>query len=136
MPLYDFRCSQGHRFERFVSLRDFAVPQLCSCGVEAQRLLSAPMVLADLPGYVSPTTGRWIEGRVARREDLRVSGCRPYEQGEREAAEARRVAGDAALDRSVEETVEREFERMPVRKRERLAAELECGMDVEVTRRS
>ncbi len=42
MPLYDFRCSEGHRFERFVALAEFASPQACECGAPSRRVLSAP----------------------------------------------------------------------------------------------
>jgi hypothetical protein len=45
-------------------------------------------VQPDIPGYVSPVTGKWIEGRKARREDLRATGSRPYEGRAAEEAEA------------------------------------------------
>lgn len=48
----------------------------------------APTVWGDLPGYESPATGLWVEGRVARREDLKRSGCRPWEGISAEKAEA------------------------------------------------
>lgn len=48
----------------------------------------APTVFGDLPGYESPATGQWIEGRKARREDLKASGCRPWEGMQAERAEA------------------------------------------------
>lgn len=47
MPLYDWRCDEGHRFERFVLLRDFSQRQSCDCGADARRLISAPMVVSD-----------------------------------------------------------------------------------------
>lgn len=34
-----------------------------------------PCIWPDTQGYRSPVTGRWIEGRAARREDLRRHGC-------------------------------------------------------------
>ena len=34
-----------------------------------------PMVIGDTPGYQSPVTGEWIEGRRARRYDLQKHGC-------------------------------------------------------------
>ena len=40
----------------------------------------APMVWNDLPGYMSPCDSGWIEGRAARREDLKRHGC--YEAGD------------------------------------------------------
>ena len=34
-----------------------------------------PFYTPDTPGYESPITGEWIEGRMARREDLKKHGC-------------------------------------------------------------
>jgi putative FmdB family regulatory protein len=48
MPLYDFKCGEGHKFERFVPLSDFASPQRCECGAPSQRLVSAPAVISDV----------------------------------------------------------------------------------------
>lgn len=54
MPLYDFICGGGHRFERMVRLSDFEAPQLCECGEGAQRQVSAPRILSD---YIEPCRG-------------------------------------------------------------------------------
>ena len=48
----------------------------------------APAIWDDLPGYESPATGLWVEGRRARREDLKRSRCRPYEGRDQELKEA------------------------------------------------
>jgi hypothetical protein len=34
-----------------------------------------PMTFGDLPGYASPITGEWIDGRRARRYDMEKHGC-------------------------------------------------------------
>lgn len=34
-----------------------------------------PQVLSDTPEYISPVTGKPVDGRAARREDLKRSGC-------------------------------------------------------------
>jgi putative FmdB family regulatory protein len=47
MPLYDFECGVGHRFERMVRLAAFADPQACACGASAVRLLSRPRIHSD-----------------------------------------------------------------------------------------
>ena len=47
-------------------------------------------VHGDLPGYESPIDGKWIEGKKARREDLKRSGSRPYEGREAEMQEVRK----------------------------------------------
>lgn len=37
--------------------------------------LATPMVMSDTPGYRSPVTGEWIEGRRARKYDLEKHNC-------------------------------------------------------------
>jgi len=54
MPLYDFRCGEGHQFERAVPLARFADIQECDCGTVAQRIISAPRVRSD---FIEPTRG-------------------------------------------------------------------------------
>jgi hypothetical protein len=59
----------------------------------------------DIPGYVSPVTGQWIEGRKARREDLRRTGSRPYEGRVAEEAEAAKYR--AEQERKTDQLAER-----------------------------
>jgi hypothetical protein len=54
MPLYDLRCDEGHRFERFIPLARFDDRQTCECGAGAERMLCAPRVVADT---IEPTLG-------------------------------------------------------------------------------
>lgn len=89
--------------------------------------------MVELPSYQSPITGKWIDGRVARRNDLAASGCVEYDPGMRKEQEKRFAQEDAALDRKVDEHVEKSIHEMPTRKREKLAEELE-HFDVGVTR--
>jgi hypothetical protein len=76
----------------------------------ARRPRALHFIQGDLPGYESPITGQWIEGRKARREDLRRHNCRPWEgldQEKREAAKAQaenEARQAAAVDRRVEQT--------------------------------
>lgn len=69
----------------------------------------APLVFGDTPGYQSPVTGLWVDGRVQRKEDLKRSGCRPWEgldQEKKEAARHQTYAAErqeAALTKSVSE---------------------------------
>lgn len=105
MPIYEFRCSvcpETMTEYRGISTRDDAAT--CRCGESMKRMISAPMIMTDLPGYESPVTGKWIEGRKARLEDLRRTGSRPYEGFEQEKKEADRQRAyqeheqDVALD--------------------------------------
>lgn len=51
--------------------------------VRAKRsAVAMPYVNGDLPPYPSPVTGKIIEGRAARREDLARSGCREVDPSE------------------------------------------------------
>ena len=44
--------------------------------------LPFPYIRGDLPPYRSPVTGKIIEGRAARREDLARTGCREVDPSE------------------------------------------------------
>jgi len=41
MPTYEYRCPQGHEFEKFQRMSDQPVATCPECGAEAERLLSA-----------------------------------------------------------------------------------------------
>lgn len=134
MPLYEYKCAKGHKFDRFLKLADWDSKQVCECGSEAIKQLSAPAVQVDFPAYVSPGTGKYITSRTQRREDLKASGCVEYEPSMVEHQRKRHEAEDAALDKVVDEHVEKTIYEMPTAQRERLVSELESGMDVQVTR--
>ena len=40
MPTYEYRCPQGHEFERFQRMTDPPVSECPECGQEAERILS------------------------------------------------------------------------------------------------
>lgn len=44
--------------------------------------LQCPQIRGDLPTYISPVTGKPVDGRAARREDLARSGCREVDPSE------------------------------------------------------
>jgi hypothetical protein len=50
----------------------------------AERASSLPMpyIRGDIPAYVSPVTGKIVEGRAARRDDLARAGCREVDPSE------------------------------------------------------
>jgi len=80
----------------------------------------APLVFGDLPSYRSPVNGQWIDGRVARREDLKRTGCRPWEgleQERKEAARQERYAHER-LDASLTTAAGEALYQLPPSKRE------------------
>ena len=134
MPLYDFKCDKGHKFDRFLKLADCTNPQTCECGAEAHKQLSAPMFSVDFPAYQSPTSGKWITSKTQRREDLKASGCVEYEPSMVAEQQRRHAYEDAKIDKQVDEHVEKTIYEMPTVQREKLVAELEGGIDVAVER--
>ena len=88
MPLYEYECRAcNHRVTEFRQVDQRHDAPECH-GRAMAIVICAPSVVADLPGYQSPTTGKWIEGRAARREDLKASNARPWEGFAAEKAEA------------------------------------------------
>ena len=133
MPLYEFACDKGHKFDRFLKLKDYDQAQTCECGAQATKQLSAPMFSVDFPAYQSPASGKWITSRAERKADMKATGCVDYEPSLKAEQERRYAAEDAALEKQVDEHIEKEIINMPVEKRERLAAEVE-NLDIAVTR--
>lgn len=78
-----------------------------------------PLIVPDLPGYQSPVTGLWVEGRKQRREDLKRTNSRPWEGREQEQKEAarQRAYADQAHDRRIEEAVRKTYHQLPPEKR-------------------
>ena len=107
MPVYEYRCNGqcGRKFDRVLKLADYLAPQEC-CGLIAQKVISKPAVFADIPGYESPATGKWVEGRKARHEDLKSSGCVPFEPGMREANARKREVAEKQEERVYEAAVQ------------------------------
>ncbi len=44
MPVYDYRCEKGHRFEAIQSMSDKPLKKCEECGAPAQRVLHAPAI--------------------------------------------------------------------------------------------
>jgi hypothetical protein len=137
MPLYDIQCKAGHRSERHIKIENFSDPIICDCGEVASRCISAPRIVwggIDY-SYDCPVTGKHITTKHAHEENLKRHGCRVLEGGEREYNQRQRAAEEAAFDRKVEESVERQIETMPSEKREQLAKELSTGVDAVIERK-
>lgn len=134
MPMYEYRCPMGHKFTRIRKVAEMKQTETCDCGLPGSKLLSAPMVKGDYPGYSCPVTGKWIEGRRAHEENLAKHGCRVLESGETEEFKRRREEDERALDAKVEATAEEFVEKLDSRKREQLGREIQSGLDVTVVR--
>lgn len=129
MPLHDFMCERGHVTEELVAQ---GVDQItCACYLPAHKVfLTPPMgfVQRDIC-YDSPIDGRPITTKQARLDDLARHGCIEYDPEMKKDQAARIAREEAALEAAVDQTVDREIAQMPARKREKLEAEMQGGMD-------
>lgn len=109
MPLYEYKCPEHGVFDTYGMMATSGDPAPCpGCGqLSPKHFSSAPRVFGDYPGYVSPASGKWIEGRKARERDFAETGTRPYEIGEWKTNVRRQEEAAKELDNSVDEAVER-----------------------------
>lgn len=118
MPMYGCICPKCGKYEtiyRAIASRD-DTPE--HCGEKMQRIVEAPSVQVDIGGYTSPIDGRWIEGKAARREDLKRNNCRPWEgmAEEKKAAIERSKAADKDFEKGVEAAAYNTFNNMSAEK--------------------
>lgn len=136
MPIYEFLCTKGHKFDRFLKLSDYEQPQICKCGEQSIKQLSTPAFSIDatnFTAYQSPASGKWITSKKERRDDMKETGCVDYEPSLKVEQEKRYASEDAALDKKIEEHVESEIYNMPTKKREKFVSEVE-NLDIAITR--
>jgi hypothetical protein len=90
MPIYEARCETCGRHEDYHRpVANYMDTPMC-CGQKMQKVLSAPSFIVDIPAYVSPVSGKVINSRAQRRDDLERANARPWEGFEQEQKEAKR----------------------------------------------
>lgn len=68
MPLYEYKCSEGHVTEHITKLADRLLPVVCECGNLAHYTISAPNV--RLEGITGAFPGAYDKWEKMRREKL------------------------------------------------------------------
>ena len=58
MPIYEYRCENGHEFEAFQSMSEEPISRCMECGAAAQRVLSAPAVHFKGSGFYTTDSAR------------------------------------------------------------------------------
>lgn len=127
MPIYDYKCPKGHEFDRFLALKDYTKEQTCECGLFARKVIKPTMINCDMQNwdaYKSPCSGKLITSYKQRKEDMEKHGCVDYDSGVRQDGINNQKRIDAKIEKSVDETVEKAFDAMPLRKKEKLETEL------------
>ena len=140
MPIYIYRCPEGHVSEDFMPMSRHCPIIICQqCGMSACQVITAPLLVkvAQDVSYDSPIDGAPITSWAAREEDLKRSHCRPYDPEMKTDYTNRLKQEDAALDRSIEAHAEAVTEKMTTAQRGKLYSELtEQGTTAEIVRTS
>jgi putative FmdB family regulatory protein len=57
MPIYEYKCDEGHVFEAFQSINDEALDTCTECGAPARRVLNAPAIHFKGSGFYTTDYG-------------------------------------------------------------------------------
>jgi hypothetical protein len=131
VPRHDYFCRPCNEVEeRYTPVNELHMTQRCHCGSVMERVfLRAPMGLVQPDVcYASPVDGRPITNKHEHLEELARTDTVVYEPGIKQDQDRNERRRSMALERSIDETVEREVALMPAAKREKLAAELQGGL--------
>jgi hypothetical protein len=118
-PLYSYGCETcGKEEDAFRSIDQRHNGPVC-CHRKMRLEIRPSYVQPDLPGYQSPVTGKWVEGKKARRDDLARTGSRPWEGMAAEKAEAARHKkyNEQKSDKRLDEAVRHAYHQLPPSKR-------------------
>lgn len=76
MPIYEYRCRDGHMTDEYRTVEDRHLPVACRvCGQHAAKIISRiGHAVPDIAGYRSVVTGQWIGSRSTHRAHLRQHG--------------------------------------------------------------
>lgn len=112
MPVYEAKCNQCGALREYIRpVAQYDDTPMC-CGEKTEKvILSSPMAVMDIQPYQSPVTGKWIDSRKQRNEDMKRNSCRPWEGIEQEKKEARRARQyeDQALAKQVDKWIKEDF---------------------------
>ena len=112
MPVYESICHECEKVHEYYQTADKYRETPFCCGIQTEKvILTAPYGQVDIPAYVSPVSGKWINSRRERVEDLKRTNSRPWEGMEQEQKEAARRAKyeeekqDKKLEAAIEQTI-------------------------------
>lgn len=126
MPLYEYECrvcyAHTDTFNSIVNRRK--APTCKDCGSATRLVISAVMGCVKFPAaagqeYISPTSGKAITTERARRDDLKRTGCRPYEgfEAEKKEADKSRKEQEKKSDAKLEESTRRAYHQLSPKQR-------------------
>jgi putative FmdB family regulatory protein len=95
MPLYDYRCENGHTFEVMQRMSDPPVAECEECGASVQRVLHPPAVHFKGSGFYTTDYGRKKSGTASdssssdSKPDSKASDSKPSDSGSAKKAETK-----------------------------------------------
>ena len=138
MPTYSYKCDHcGYKFELIERMRDHKnVTECIMCKSEAKQVILTPPLAFVAPEcvYESPIDGTVITNRKQRIEDMARNNCMEYDPGMRQDYDRRQKESDLALDKAVDETVDKALETMPSDQKQQFLTGIANGLTAEPTR--
>ena len=107
MPMYRARCiacSEQTDFFRKIAERD-SLPN-CACGGNYERILTPTFLAPDIEPYISPASGKLINSRTDRRDDLKAGGYIEWEPGIKEQVAKNRERNQKQIDAEISNQVD------------------------------
>jgi len=125
-PIYEYCCGNQHLFERYLSFQDYSLPQVCECGRLGERIISAPILVVAQPNvcYDSPIDGTPITSMAQRRQDMDKHNCQDYDPMMKQDYMARIADSEKALEKQVDEHVDKIWEKLPTAVKGKMASEV------------
>lgn len=128
MPVYQYKCTEHGVFERYMkSIEHRSIAECPTCKAESRQIITSVSVHIprtmrwDFDPYQSPASGNVITSQKQRQADFANTGTMEWEPGMRQDKEREIKESEQALDKAIEETVEREIENMSGEDRAALA---------------
>lgn len=131
MPMYEYECKCGNAvdFHNTMDQRRTHAPVCAPCNKQMHIVISACMGVVRFPAaggheYISPTSGKAITTQRARIDDLKRSGCRPWEGMASETRQAASVRAhqEKKDDSKLHDSVARAYHQLSPEKRRHLQA--------------
>lgn len=139
MPTYVYKCPKptcGKVYERFHKIADYDKPTACVCGEIGVKQITPVLgfVQPNYEAYRCPVTGKVVDGKKKHLENLKQTGCRLLEPGEKDQMLVTKAKAEEAFDKAVESIVDQAISELPFEKKETLAKEISSGVDAQVVR--
>lgn len=136
MPLYEYECGCGKRFERYLPISEYDAVQHGSCGAVAKKIFTkiAKAIIQPDICYDSPIDGRPITTWKQRNEDLVRNGCIPLDSDVKKHIQTIKENNEKAFDKKIDDFVEQKIHSLDSKRIEKLSNEIDSGVALEYNR--